>query len=234
MRDLADQQDLNLSSEYVSERIIGLIRPARQSLYARHGKRVLDLLLTTLLLTAAAPLIGLFYLIVRLDGGPGFYAQPRIGRDGREFPCFKLRTMMTGAEAELDRLCREDPALAQEWLEHQKLTNDPRITPIGRFLRASSLDELPQLFNVLRGEMSLVGPRPFTPDQNDLYWQAGGRAYYRQLPGLTGPWQVSDRGENSFLGRIAFDEAYEANLSLRQDLSLLLQTIGAVIRRTGR
>jgi lipopolysaccharide/colanic/teichoic acid biosynthesis glycosyltransferase len=143
--------------------------------------------------------------------------------------------MVRGADELLARLVEEDDHIAREWLHHQKLTRDPRVTRLGRILRRSSLDELPQLWNVLNGTMSLVGPRPFTPDQRALY--AGGRgdlAYYGLRPGISGFWQVSRRNAGSFAERVSFDEQYGRSVSLLTDLSILWRTFAVVLRATGR
>jgi lipopolysaccharide/colanic/teichoic acid biosynthesis glycosyltransferase len=201
-------------------------------------KRWLDICLTLAALPLVVPLLALLWLWVRRDGGPGFYRQARIGRNGQRFTCWKLRTMCLDADTALSRLLAHDPARALEWSDNQKLQNDPRVTRTGRWLRACSLDELPQLWCVLRGEMSLVGPRPFMPNQLHDYLAASGpdraRAYLAQRPGLTGLWQVEGRGGTDFAARARFDQRYASALSLRADLLLLLRTIGVVCRRTGQ
>ncbi|MCE5972173.1 sugar transferase [Sinirhodobacter sp. WL0062] len=207
--------------------------PQRRGLYLTGGKRCFDLTLTLLLLPLCAPLIALCWVLARRDGGPGFFRQPRVGRDGRVFLCIKIRTMAPDAEAALRRLLANDPALAQEWDHYQKLRRDPRVTRLGRLLRATSLDELPQLFNVLRGDMSLVGPRPFLPDQEHDYRAAGGRSYYRLRPGITGPWQLEARGTSSFAARVRFDESYLTDQSLLRDVAMILRTALVPLRANG-
>lgn len=197
-------------------------------------KRFSDLVLVALVAPIAVPLVLLLWVLVRLDGGPGFFTQPRVGLDGRIFRCWKLRSMAIDAEARLQRMCDTDPEIAREWQENQKLADDPRITAIGRLLRKTSLDELPQLWNILTGEMSVVGPRPFMPEQQDLYVEAGGRAYFRMRPGVTGPWQVFGRSKTRFTDRVMFDEGYFEQASLLTDTRLLLHTGLVVIRMTGR
>jgi exopolysaccharide production protein ExoY len=199
-------------------------------LYRRHLKRVFDL--TALLVAAPFVLIvvGLLALLVRRDGGPAFYGQDRVGRNGRLFRCWKLRSMVVDAEAQLADHFERDPAARAEWETHQKLKNDPRITPLGRFMRKTSLDELPQLWNVLRGEMSLVGPRPILPEQRGLY---PGQAYYTLRPGLTGFWQVGARNHSSFADRADHDVQYSLRLSFPTDLLVLLMTLRVVLRGTG-
>lgn len=202
--------------------------------YRTFGKRLLDLALSLALLPVLAPIMGLIWALVRQDGGAALFCQPRVGRNGQVFFCYKFRTMVVDAERVLDTMLATDPVLATEWRRHQKLHNDPRITRFGDLLRKTSLDELPQIFNVLKGEMSLVGPRPFTPSQNALYRTAGGRAYYSLRPGVTGLWQVMSRHDTTFAARVRFDERYSAKCSLLGDLGLILRTIKVVLRRTGR
>lgn len=203
-------------------------------LYRKIGKRLLDIFLAIVMLPALLPMIAILWLWVRADGGPGFFVQPRIGRNGRIFNCWKLRTMVVDAESVLARMCASDPARANEWLINQKLRHDPRITRAGRFLRATSLDELPQIFNVLRGDMSLVGPRPFLPDQEAIYREAGGHGYYHLRPGITGIWQVEGRNTTSFAARVGFDNRYNEAMSLGRDLVLIAKTALIVLKRTGR
>jgi lipopolysaccharide/colanic/teichoic acid biosynthesis glycosyltransferase len=205
----------------------------RRRIYARRVKRGLDILLALLLLAPCLVLIGFFALLVRMDGGPCLFRQERVGLGGRGFGCWKLRTMVVDAEAVLADLCRKDPRVAAEWHLYQKLSHDPRITRVGAFLRATSLDELPQIWNVLRGDMSFVGPRPMLPSQQDLYRQGGGRAYYRLRPGITGPWQVEGRDRGQFLDRVRYDERYIDSMSLVSDLSYVLRTAKVVFRRSG-
>jgi lipopolysaccharide/colanic/teichoic acid biosynthesis glycosyltransferase len=150
--------------------------------------------------------------------------------DGRVYRIWKLRTMVHDADARLEAHLRADPSARAEWNSKQKLLDDPRITPMGRILRKSSLDELPQLLNVVRGEMSLVGPRPMMVSQQRLY---PGRDYYRLRPGLTGLWQISDRNASTFADRAKFDAVYNRTLSFGLDFGILISTIRVVIRGTG-
>ena len=205
----------------------------RRRLYDRWFKRPLDISLALILLPVCAPLLLITYALVRLDGGPGFFRQPRVGRNGKVFNCWKLRTMVMNAERVLIELCEKDPAVAAEWDANQKLADDPRITRIGKFLRATSLDELPQIWNVLIGDMSVVGPRPFLISQEAMYRDGGGTAYFHMRPGITGPWQVSGRGETTFVERVRFDHDYWKDISFRRDLSLILKTARVVLSRTG-
>ena len=143
---------------------------------------------------------------------------------------WKLRSMVHDADEQLEQYLEENPTARTEWDMNQKLAVDPRVTRLGKTLRATSLDELPQLWNVLIGDMSLVGPRPMMPCQQELY---PGRAYFRMLPGITGPWQVSKRNKSTFADRADFDQAYEQSLSFTNDLRLLFKTISVVFSRTG-
>ena len=155
---------------------------------------------------------------------------PRVGRHGRIYTIWKLRSMTRDADQALEAHLAANPEARVEWDRTQKLKNDPRITKLGRVLRKSSLDELPQLFNVLRGDMSLVGPRPMMPEQQALY---PGTAYYKLRPGITGMWQVSKRNESTFADRARFDTQYDRRLSLLTDIKLLLATVRVVLRGTG-
>lgn len=205
-----------------------------RGLYAQTGKRVLDV---TLVLAAAPlilPIVAVAWALVRLDGGRGFFRQPRVGRNGQIFDCWKLRTMVTDADTRLAAMIARDGALAAEWAAYQKLRIDPRITFIGRILRATSLDELPQLWNVLLGDMSLVGPRPFMVEQEGTYRRAGGQCYFRLRPGITGPWQISGRGRTMFTDRIQFDSDYLRNVSFGKDIQLIARTVLVVLKCAGR
>ncbi len=204
--------------------------PVPRGLYRRAFKRWLDLALILCAAPFVLPAVLLLAALVRRDGGPAFYVQDRVGRDGRVFRIWKLRTMVVDADRRLAEHLAADPALRSEWEERQKLRADPRITRIGRILRKSSLDELPQLWNVARGDMSLVGPRPMLPEQRALY---PGRAYYRLRPGLTGPWQVSDRNAATFASRAEFDAEYARRMSLPTDIAIMAMTVWVVLRGTG-
>ena len=198
--------------------------------YALGFKRILDFLIVL----AALPILLPFFLIVggliALDGHSPFFRQERIGKDGKRFSMWKFRTMVPNAEAELQRYLAANPDARAEWDSKQKLAKDPRITRLGRVLRRTSVDELPQLLNVLFGDMSLVGPRPMMPCQQALY---PGHGYYRLRPGLTGSWQVSERHTSTFAERAVYDDAYEQDLSFTTDVSILARTVGVVLRCTG-
>lgn len=197
------------------------------------AKRVADIALATPALIFAAPLLAVVALAVKLqDGGSVFFVQPRIGLGGGAFPLIKFRTMAPDAQERLAQLLLEDPAAAREWNEKQKLTNDPRITRIGHFLRRSSLDEVPQLLNVVLGHMSLVGPRPMLLDQAGEYGPVFD-AYCSARPGLTGLWQVSGRSNTTFRRRSELDQRYLRGWSLIGDLFLMFRTIGVLFGQVG-
>src|SRR5581483_4576534 len=179
-----------------------------------------------------APLFLLIALVLLRGGGPVLFVQPRIGRDGKAFPCYKFRTMVPHAEQVLQDLMQRSEALREEWSRSQKLRCDPRITRAGELLRRTSLDELPQLWNVLRGDMSLIGPRPVLPEQ--LAWYGAQAACYASMrPGITGLWQVTARGDGDFGRRIELDCEYVRRFSLALDLSILLRTVGVVLSGRG-
>jgi Undecaprenyl-phosphate galactose phosphotransferase WbaP len=196
-------------------------------------KRAMDVIGAGLLLVILAPFMLAIALFIRTDGGPALFGHRRVGRQGRVFPCLKFRSMVTDSQARLDALLASDPAARAEWEATHKLKNDPRVTRIGRFLRATSLDELPQLINVLLGEMSLVGPRPVLQTELDRYYGAATAHYMSVRPGMTGLWQVSGRSDTSYAQRVALDVAYVARPSFWQDVSILLRTPIAVLSRRG-
>ena len=170
--------------------------------------------------------------LVALDGGPIFFHHKRVGRNGETFGCMKFRTMILGAEECLDEYLFHHPEAQMEWAREQKLSFDPRITAIGRFLRLSSVDELPQLLNVLKGDMSLVGPRPVT--QGELVHYGFATTLYKSVrPGITGLWQVSGRNELAYEMRVRLDEQYVRHWSLFRDFRILLQTPAVVVSRKG-
>jgi len=193
-------------------------------------KRIFDIACVILAAPIVLPLIGLLAILVALDGHSPFYRQERVGRGGQIYQIWKLRSMVANADAMLKDYLADNPDAAAEWELTQKLKRDPRITSIGHALRKSSIDELPQLWNVLVGEMSLVGPRPMMPEQREMY---PGRAYYTQRPGITGTWQVSKRNESTFADRARFDTEYVANLSFVNDIKILLATVRVVLKGTG-
>ncbi|MGG7566139.1 sugar transferase [Rhodovulum sp. DZ06] len=190
----------------------------------------MDIVLVLLAAPMVAPVILFLALLVRTDGGPAFYYQKRVGKDGKLFNLWKLRSMVVDADKALADYLDADPAAKAEWDRCQKLRRDPRITRWGGVLRKSSLDELPQLWNVLRGDMSLVGPRPFMPEQAEMY---PGGAYYTMRPGLTCFWQTGDRNDSSFAARAIDDARYAREMSMGIDLVLIFRTFGVMMRQTG-
>lgn len=199
---------------------------------ARLAKHAFDVAVASLLLLILAPIFLVIALLVKLDGGPAFFAHKRMGANGRRFACLKFRTMAVDADAALQKALAADPGLAAEWTATRKLRHDPRITRIGRFLRSTSLDELPQLINVLRGEMSLVGPRPIVEAEIAHYGEAID-FYYRIKPGVTGLWQVSGRSNTSYPQRVEMDIWYVKNWTLWHDIAIMFKTVTAVLGRDG-
>ncbi|WP_294442423.1 sugar transferase [uncultured Sphingomonas sp.] len=171
-------------------------------------------------------------LIYASDPGPVLFAHRRVGKGGRHFRCLKFRSMAVDAEARLAELLANDPAARAEWSRDHKLKRDPRITTVGSFLRKSSLDELPQLFNVLRGEMGLVGPRPIVDAEVDRYGRYFSH-YCSVRPGITGLWQISGRNDVSYRRRVAFDVAYSRSRSALMDAKILALTIPSVVFARG-
>ncbi len=200
--------------------------------YGRAGKRSFDLVAALILLPSVALLILLLAALVALDGGRPFFGHVRVGRGGQTFRCWKIRTMVPDAEARLTQLLATDPDAAAQWARDQKLLRDPRITWLGNFLRKTSLDELPQLWNVLRGEMSLVGPRPVTRVELGRYGEAAS-VYLSVRPGVTGLWQVQGRNSVQYDDRVRLDQQYVRQLALTQDLKILARTLSVVAARTG-
>lgn len=202
----------------------------RSGVYRNLLKRGVDVALIFVAGPVIAPVVLGLALAVARDGHSPFYWNVRVGKGGKTFKMLKLRTMVPNAEALLADHLSSDKAAREEWESAQKLKNDPRTTRIGRFLRKTSMDELPQLWNVLVGDMSLVGPRPMLPEQREMY---PGSAYYFLRPGITGLWQVSDRNDVEFAKRADFDMEYDENLSFFSDIRLLAKTVGVVLRGTG-
>lgn len=200
---------------------------------ARRAKRVFDVAASAVALLPLSPLMLVMAMLIRRDGGPALFVQPRVGLDGEPFGCLKFRTMCIDAEARLQDVLASDPAKAAQWATFQKLDDDPRITAPGKWMRKLSLDELPQLINVLKGDMSLIGPRPMTLDQQDEYG-ASLSAYVRMRPGITGLWQVNGRNATSFAERARLDDWYARNWSLWRDAVILIRTVREVLLPSGR
>ncbi|WP_028714274.1 sugar transferase [Paracoccus sp. J55] len=201
-----------------------------RSFYARFLKRPLDIAAVVLAAPIVLPVVMILAIVILCNGEKPFYTQLRVGRSGRNFRLWKLRTMVEDADKRLAEYLAANPEAKTEWDLTQKLKNDPRITSTGRFLRKTSLDELPQLWNVLRGDMSIVGPRPMMIEQAQLY---PGADYYHLRPGVTGLWQISDRNDSTFAARATFDARYAGELSLAGDVTIIAKTVGVVLRCTG-
>jgi len=218
----------NLAGTFAVEIKYNLLDP-----WALRAKRAMDFCATVLGGALVLPLLLVLALIVYLEsGGPVFYADKRMGRNGRLFSCVKFRTMVPDAEAALQRVLKEDEGLRKEYARYHKLQDDPRVTRIGRFLRSTSLDELPQLWNVLRGEMSLVGPRPYLPRESEEIGMTQSEIL-RVPPGMTGPWQVGGRNQATFEDRVGMDAYYVRYWSVWLDLILLAHTVKVLLRGRG-
>ena len=196
-------------------------------------KYMLDRVAAVLLLVILAPVFALVAMLVGMDGGPIMFSHRRVGRDGKAFGCLKFRTMVVAAEELLPEYLRFHPEAAKEWQREQKLAFDPRVTGVGKLLRRTSLDELPQLWNVLRGEMSLVGPRPVTRGEINTHYARCAGAITSVKPGLTGLWQVSGRNDVDYEKRVALDLRYVESWSLLKDLRILVKTADVVLSRAG-
>lgn len=194
-------------------------------------ERLRDVLLGSIGLVVLAPLLGLLCLLIRLDSpGPAVFTHARLGQFGRPFPCFKLRTMVQDADRQLERMLAQDAHLAHQFATRHKLEDDPRVTRLGRWLRRVSLDELPQLLNVVRGEMSLVGPRPIVDEEGRRYGPHLPTVLSRR-PGMTGLWQVSGRSTTSYAERVALDVEYVRTQGFRSDLAIIWRTMVLVFNR---
>ncbi len=198
----------------------------------RRRKRLFDIVFGAALIIFLAPLMLVIAVLVKLDGGPALYGHRRVGANGQSFRCWKFRSMVLNADRVLADVLRSDPEARAQWERDFKLKSDPRITPIGRFLRTTSLDELPQLFNVIRGEMSLIGPRPIVTEEIERYGDAF-RHYCACRPGMTGLWQVSGRNGVDYVRRVKFDEQYATGWSFLLDLIVLCRTVVVVTQRSG-
>jgi len=198
----------------------------------RRRKRIFDIVFGAALIIFLAPLMLIIAALVKLDGGPVLYGHRRVGANGQSFRCWKFRSMVLNADRVLADVLRSDPEARAQWERDFKLRSDPRITPIGRFLRTTSLDELPQLFNVMRGEMSLIGPRPIVAEEIERYGDAF-RHYCACRPGMTGLWQVSGRNGVDYVRRVKFDEQYATGWSFLLDVIVLCRTVVVVTQRSG-
>lgn len=204
---------------------------ALNSSYACITKRVVDVFLAVIALFLALPVLVILAVALWIESGNPFYTQLRLGKNGKMFRMIKLRSMYVGADKRLQSFLASDPELRDEWDKTQKLKHDPRITPLGRILRKTSLDEIPQLINVIKGDMSLIGPRPMLPEQISFYDNPS--AYLGLRPGITGLWQVTARNEGSFEVRARIDQRYAEQLSPALDFKIFLATFRVVLRATG-
>ena len=196
-------------------------------------KRGFDIVGAVLALALLSPLLLMLAFLVKLsDGGSALFGHRRVGRNGKSFVCLKFRTMAQNGDELLQAHFERNPRGREEWLATRKLQDDPRVTRVGLVLRKLSLDELPQLLNILRGEMSFVGPRPVVEDELELYGPAV-ECYLKSRPGLTGLWQISGRNDVSYNARVAFDQQYVENWSFVFDLVIIIKTFPAVLSSRG-
>jgi exopolysaccharide production protein ExoY len=193
------------------------------------AKRSFDIVAAGSALLVLSPLLLIICLLVMMDGGPAVFGHKRVGRNGRSFHCLKFRSMVPNSAEVLAKLLAEDPEAARIWATTRKLQNDPRVTRIGKFLRGTSLDELPQLLNVVRGEMSLVGPRPVVQEELDQHYGVAAASYMAVRPGITGLWQISGRSDTTYVERVQLDCRYVREFSFWGDMRILLKTVPAVL-----
>ncbi|UHS59488.1 sugar transferase [Agrobacterium vaccinii] len=197
------------------------------------AKRSFDVSSALLAILILSPIFLMIMALVKFtDRGPAFYGHRRVGHNGRMFHCLKFRTMVTNGDEVLRQYLAANPEAAEEWKATRKLKNDPRVTAIGNVLRKLSLDELPQLINIIRGEMSVVGPRPVV-DEELNYYESAASYYLSTRPGLTGLWQISGRNDVSYKERVDYDTQYVRTWSMMQDVSIIFKTIPAVCMSRG-
>ncbi len=213
---------------------LGLSQKSRMDgLTYRVAKRTIDLVLSGAFLLCSLPFMGLIGLCINLDSeGPVFFGHQRLGKNAAPFKAWKFRTMHTHGDAILEGWFAAHPSATEEWARSGKLQHDPRVTRVGRFLRVTSLDELPQLWNVVRGDMSLVGPRPIVQDEVQRYGEDY-EVFSQAQGGVTGMWQVSGRSSTTYSERVMLDSFYVQNWSIWLDLTIILRTFGAVLLRKG-
>jgi exopolysaccharide production protein ExoY len=227
----ADRHEIEAHAWSESIRRFADIAACRRALNAA-TKRLLDLLGALVLAIVFSPLMIAIVLLMPRSGGSVIYKHRRVGRDGKMFECLKFRTMVPNADQVLRTLLEQDPVMKAEWVRDHKLRHDPRVTRIGHFLRRTSLDELPQIWNVVRGEMSLVGPRPVIREELLRYGRNVG-AYLAAKPGITGLWQVKGRNDTDYRRRVVLDTYYVRNQSFILDMYILLKTTGVVLAGNG-
>ncbi|HHH20599.1 MAG TPA: glycosyl transferase, partial [Nitratifractor sp.] len=205
-----------------------------KSWYRQLFQNMVNYLLALLLLPILLPIIGVISLLIKLESpGPVFFVHNRIGKNGKIIPVIKFRSMYQDAKERLEEMLKNDSAIRKEWESCFKLKEDPRVTKVGNFLRKSSLDELPQIFNVFKGEMNFVGPRPVIQDEIDNYYKEDAEYYYMVKPGITGLWQVSGRSDTDYEFRVSTDRWYVTNWTLWLDIMILIKTVGVVLKRDG-
>jgi lipopolysaccharide/colanic/teichoic acid biosynthesis glycosyltransferase len=197
-----------------------------------YGKRAFDVVGAIAIAAVFSPVVLVIFASLMVTGGSPVFGHQRIGKNGKRFICYKFRTMVPDAEEALDRLIRQDSELRAEWVQHHKLKVDPRVTRLGAILRRTSLDELPQLWNVIRGDMSLVGPRPIVEEEIFRYGRAF-RHYLALRPGITGLWQVTGRNDVDYVRRVALDRMYAMRSCAGLDVRILFRTLLVVIERRG-
>jgi Undecaprenyl-phosphate galactose phosphotransferase WbaP len=209
------------------------VRPGLMSPFSQVLKRIFDIVVALILLVPLLPICLIATLMIMLEGGPILFAHERVGRGGRTFKCLKFRTMVPDASKLLEEVLASHPCVREEWMQTRKLRNDPRTTKIGNFLRVTSIDELPQLINVLRGDMSLVGPRPVVHQELREHYKSDNSYYLLVRPGLTGLWQISGRNHANYQQRVHLDSWYVRNWTLWGDIMILLRTVSVVLSRSG-
>ena len=206
--------------------------PLRDNFRIWRGKRVFDIAGALVAALIFSPVLLAIVLRLSVSGGSIIFSQKRVGRNGRLFACYKFQTMRPDAEQILEELLRSDPEKRAEWERDYKLRDDPRVTKFGRFLRKTSFDELPQLWNILKGDMSLVGPRPIVSKEMDYYGSNLGH-YLSVRPGVTGLWQISGRNDTGYPDRVILDRAYVLSSCLSVDIGIVLRTLTVVLSRSG-
>ena len=232
---MSETKPTKLSNFHAShDSVITLHRPPQtcdtdEPICGGQVKRAFDFVVALIACILLAPLfLGLALAISLSDGGPVFFGHTRVGRSGKKFKCWKFRSMRPDSAAHLQKYLAENPKAATEWQQHRKLKDDPRVTALGQVLRKYSIDELPQLFNILLGDMSFVGPRPVEDAELEKFGPSL-RHYLRARPGLTGLWQISGRSDTGYQRRVALDRYYVNNCSLAMDVSIILKTIPVAV-----
>ena len=220
---------MNILAEAESPRVLRLASEMFATAIGTTPKRLVDIILALSAIVLLAPLLLIcFFLTITTSSGPAVFRHRRVGFNGKPFDCLKFRTMVVDAPERLRHLLETDPVAAAEWTATRKLRDDPRITIVGEILRKSSLDELPQLFNVLRGDMSIVGPRPVTDEELERYGSSI-NSYFACRPGITGLWQVSRRRSTTYEERVSYDEFYAQNWSMTLDIKIIIFTLPSLV-----